>query len=1449
MTSGYLQLNLVSDQANTALVQDSNLVAPWGTGMNPGAGAIWVADKATGVATLYGGDVNGSAFADNPLVVGIPGGSPTGVTFNGTTNFSITSGGAIGPATFLFAGESGQVSGWNSQVPPGSSQAIIGATAGGAVFKGLALADDSGTNLIYVTDFHAGTVDVFNSNFQPVSLGSGAFSDASIPSGFAPFNIENLNDQLYVTYAKQDAKKQDDVPGVGNGFVDVFNPDGTLAKRLISGQPGNPNSPLNSPYGIALAPANFGDLSGDLLVGNSGDGMIHAFDPTTGAPLGTLMAPLSPLSIQGLKDLRFGNGLTAGDANKLFFTADPSNGAHGLFGTLQSAQGTNLAAEGLVFGATANIAFNGPVATFVDRMSSIPANQFTATIAWGDGGTTSGTVVALADGGFNVTGAHVYTHAGTFFAKITLTDPLHVTTVASSQAVVTVPPLLMTGTTLGLTEGAAFAGTVATLTDTDGNHNTAAYTASVVWGDGVTTTPTLVPNGTGFDIRDSHTYTEEGNDTIVVEISDADGNSNSITSVANVADASLTASGATLSTSEGTTSTFTVATFNDADPNGKAGDYTAEIQWGDGSSSAATVTASGGGFAVNAPHDYADEGTYSATVSIVDAGGSTASASTTVVVSDADVLVGSPSAVTPTEGQAVTNTLATFTDADAGNTAADLIATIDWGDGTTQSGTITGGSGTFSVNGNHAYADEGTFQVSVTLADDVPGTASATVAFTVAVAEADSLSATLSAIAPTEGAAFSGTVATIGDKFTGNSASDLSATIDWGDGTTDVGTITGSSGSFAVSGSHTYLEEATVPFSVTIADDAPSTASATANTNLVVADAPLSAAAVTISSTEHATFSGAVATFTDADPNGTLADYSATIDWGDGSGTTTGSITSNGMGGYFVSGSHSYAEGGTYHVGVLVNDSGGAGAGAISTANVADFALHATAGPAIQGTEGDVFSGTVATFTDDDPDGGSAGEYNVTIDWGDGTTSSGTVTGGSGAFTVTGNHTFADESTAVNAVIDDAGGSTASASVNATVADADSLSGVGSSVTVSEGQTVTATLATFTDTYAGNTAGDFSATIVWGDGATSAGTVSGSGGNFTVSGSHAYATTGTFDTSVVLADDAPGTAVATATFTAQVSSSTIVLSAMAIQGPEHTLLNVPVATFTNAGTPDPVANYSATIDWGDGTLTVGMITLNAGVYTVSGTHTYADEGHYALSVTAVETNGQSATGQSTASVVEEVLSIGGPGTANQRWVNEQYNDLLGRSADPGGLAYWSGQVDAGASRASVVTALTLSQEYRQDEVQAVFERYLHRAADTGAVTSFTPFLQNHTEEQLSTIVAGSPEFFRVQGGGTDDGFLDALFHDALGRSVDSGARQYFDQLLASGDTTGQVAALVISSSEYLDDVVKGIYLQFLDRPADAGGLAFWASQLQAGVRDEQIIDAIAASDEDFGKTA
>jgi uncharacterized protein (TIGR03118 family) len=1332
LTSGYLQLNLVSDQSNAALVQDGNLVAAWGTGLNPSAGSIWVADKGTGVASLYSGDVSGSAFAKNALVVTNPGGSPTGVAFNGTSNFQISSGGAAGPATFLFDGETGQISGWNQNVPPGSSHAIAAASTPSAVYKGVALANDAGANQLYAANFNAGTIDVFNMNFQPVSLGVSAFNDPSIPAGFAPFNVENLGGKLYVSYAKQDSQKQNDVPGVGNGFLDVFNSDGALSKHLIA------SAPLNSPYGMALAPANFGDWSNDLLVANSGDGLIHAFDPSSGAALGTLTLPGSaPLVIDGLKDLRFGNGQTAGDANKLFFSAAPSGGQHGLFGTLQTAQGTNLAAEGARFGATANQPFSGAVATFTDTDSSLTAVNFTATINWGDGSTaSSGSIVALTTSGFDVTGSHSYVHTGTFSVKVTINDSKNNTTTALAQAVVTIPPLLLVGATVTATEGAVFQGTLATLSDTDGNQNPNAYTSTLVWGDGATTSGTLSPNGAGFDVVGSHTYAEEGTDTITVTVADTDGSSASVTSTANIVDAPLVDSGLTITATEGTSFAIPLATFFDTDPKGAIADFSATIAWGDGNSSAGSISSGGAGFTVTGSHSYADEGTFTPTVVIADAGGSTATATITARVADADALAGTAATGTATEGQAVTNALATFSDAYAGNVAGDFNATIQWGDGTTDTGTVAGSSGVFSVNGNHTFADEGSYDVVVVLADDSPGTAAATVSYTLTVADGDVLSATLGSVAPTESLALSGNLATFSDTYSGATAGDFSATINWGDGAIDTGTVSGGSAAvgavFTVSGGHTYAEEGTFSVAITLVDDSPGTASATAAGMLAVADASLTASGITFAATEGITFSNtAVATFTDADPNGTVGDHSATIEWGDGA-TSSGTIAVNPNGGFLVEGTHAYPEGGTYTATVTISDVG-ASASASSTSDVADWPLSA-AGTTISGTEGTQFNGTVATFTDSDPDGGSIGECTATIDWGDGRTSGGTVTGSAGSYTVSGTHTFADESSGMTITIVDAGGATATATTTADMADADVLSAISLlTLTASEGTTLDGAVAAFADRYSGNTSADFTAQIVWGDGSTTNGSVSGLGADYTVSGSHRYTEEGTYSAQATLSDDDGGNS-AQAFFIVVASDPAVVATGGATFTAAEGALSITqtVATFTDPGGPEATADYAATIDWGDGSTSSGTISFDAATATfgVSANHLYSAEGSDAITVTIDHEASATVNVASTASVADPAVAATGgyafaavEGETATAQTVATFTDPGGResTADYSATIKWGdGSSSAGSinyDSSSQVFSVSSGHLYAQEGADAISVTIGHDAATAITVTS------------------------------------------------------------------------------------------------------------------------------------
>jgi len=274
LSTSYLSHDLVSDQPGVAPVTDPNLVNAWGIAVGPVT--MWVSSNEKDLSTVYTGDVSGSPFVKNSLEVNIPGGSPTGQVFNSTTSdFMVTDGPHTAKALFIFASESGAVTGWAPTVPPPApshdAQPAFQATDG-AIYKGIALGADNGANFLYLTDFHNGKIDVLDSHFQLTQV-AGSFTDPNLPDGFAPFNIATVNGKLYVTYAQQDDDREDDVAGAGKGFIDVFTTDGVFVQRLVS------QGKLNAPWGMALAPSNFGDFSNDLLVGNFGDGRINAYNP------------------------------------------------------------------------------------------------------------------------------------------------------------------------------------------------------------------------------------------------------------------------------------------------------------------------------------------------------------------------------------------------------------------------------------------------------------------------------------------------------------------------------------------------------------------------------------------------------------------------------------------------------------------------------------------------------------------------------------------------------------------------------------------------------------------------------------------------------------------------------------------------------------------------------------------------------------------------------------------------------------------------------------------------------------------------------------------------------------------------------------------------------------------------------------------------------------------
>lgn len=330
--NSYRQRNLVSDQAR-GTHKDRNLVNAWGLYFSP-TGPFWINANGTGVATVYN-DKGQAQPPGTPLVVTIPrspsatgagNASPTGGVFNPTADFAVKPG---MKSVFIFVTEDGTISGWNPTANATNAILTVDNSAKGAVYKGVAMGNVGMNNYVYVANFHAGTVEVYDSHFAPATL-PGSFHDSGIPAGFAPFNIANLGGKLYVTYAKQDSDQHDDVKGPGNGFVDVFDTSGNLLSRFAS------NGKLNSPWGLTMAPSEFGAFGGAILVGNFGDGAINAF-----APDGTFLGQLndhrgSPIAIDGLWALHFGNGAQGGDLGVLYFTAGPGDEGHGLFGSLRA---------------------------------------------------------------------------------------------------------------------------------------------------------------------------------------------------------------------------------------------------------------------------------------------------------------------------------------------------------------------------------------------------------------------------------------------------------------------------------------------------------------------------------------------------------------------------------------------------------------------------------------------------------------------------------------------------------------------------------------------------------------------------------------------------------------------------------------------------------------------------------------------------------------------------------------------------------------------------------------------------------------------------------------------------------------------------------------------------------------------------------------------------------
>lgn len=334
--NAYAVTPLVTDTGTGSTHADANLVNGWGVAFNP-TGPVWLSDNGSGKSTLYDGTGN-----PIPLVVSVPAapssgaawGSPTGIVFNASSQFVVSAGTGTAltsaPAKFLFASEDGIISGWAPTVDLHNARIAVDNSAAGAVYKGLAESGSGSTFELYATDFHNRRVDVFDGNFQPVNL-PGAFQDPDVPADYAPFGIQNVNGDLYVTYAKQDPAQHDNVAGAGLGFVDVYDPMGRLIRHFAA------HGALNAPWGVALAPRSFGRFGGALLIGNFGDGVVNAYDARTGEHIGKLRARDGRvIHIDGLWGLAFGDGVDQQPIDTLFYAAGPGGEQHGAYGAITS---------------------------------------------------------------------------------------------------------------------------------------------------------------------------------------------------------------------------------------------------------------------------------------------------------------------------------------------------------------------------------------------------------------------------------------------------------------------------------------------------------------------------------------------------------------------------------------------------------------------------------------------------------------------------------------------------------------------------------------------------------------------------------------------------------------------------------------------------------------------------------------------------------------------------------------------------------------------------------------------------------------------------------------------------------------------------------------------------------------------------------------------------------
>jgi hypothetical protein len=878
--------------------------------------------SANGSSLLYSTYLGGNG-GDQAQGVAVDGsGNAYVVGFTGSTNFPTanpfqpSTGGGIRDAF---------VAKISTSTPTSHFVVTAPSTATGVTpFNITVTAEDSGNNVLtnYTGTVHFTSTDGFaglptDYPFTATDAGVHIFSITPQTSGSQTFTVTDKSNSSFT----------------GSATVSVSNPVPALTSL------GSPNTAMEG-SGALVITVNGTNLVPTSVVKWNGSALSTTFVPTSNNTQLTATVPASDFAEEG-------------SFNVTVFNPAPIGGSSGALAfTVTDAA---LSATGTNFNATEGVSFTGQVATFTDANLKGTISDFTATINWGDGTATSGSTITQPGGVgtiFVVSGTHTYAMHGTDLLTVSISDTGGSPASAAPTATVGIAGLNATGTNISPVEGVSFTGQVATFTDANPTAPLVDFTSTINWGDGTATSSGTVtqPGGVGttFVVSGTHTYAEKGVHTLAVSITDSDGSGASPTSTATIADAALTATGTNFSAVEGNPFSGQVASFTDANLAAPISDFTATINWGDGTAtSSGTVTQPGGvgtTFIVTGTHTYAEKSSSKLSVLISDADGSTGSAAPTATVADA-ALIASGTTVSAVEGVLFSGQVATFTDANPKAPVPDFTVTINWGDGTAASaGTVTQPAGigtTFNVAGMHTYADKGSHTLTVSISDGDGSTASATPGATVADAVLTGAGTNISVI---EGAVFSGQVASFTDANSKAPISDFTVSITWGDGTAaSSGTVSQPGGigtAFIVRGTHIYAEKGSHTLTVAISDKDGS--GTNPSSTATISDAALTATGTPVQETSGVPFTAQVATFTDANPNAPLTDFTtgsggASINWGDGSPATTGTITQPGGTGttFIVTGSHTYLISSTRTIHVTITDTDGSTIGA--TANAGNF--------------------------------------------------------------------------------------------------------------------------------------------------------------------------------------------------------------------------------------------------------------------------------------------------------------------------------------------------------------------------------------------------------------------------------------------------------------------------------------------------------------------------------